>query len=90
MKPEHASTRLRDGQWFACDYPERPDSTFGTVYARDCRACTIAMSVLVAQDPHQLGYLVDKGGTTELVTAEEAFRRRLDRLGMDLPQGMKP
>lgn len=85
-------TPLGDGQWWACDHPERPHEQLHTVYRTKpedpCRACAIA---LVAA--------IDRGDFGEPFGVESMVRYRITMVrehsmrvitGTHQPEGATP
>lgn len=41
---------LRDGDWWACEFPERPWEPSGTWFAAQCRPCVLALGAAAMHD----------------------------------------
>jgi hypothetical protein len=45
---------LRNDEWWACEYPERPWDHRGTWFAVDCRPCVLALGAAAMHDRETL------------------------------------
>lgn len=58
-RPGHDDDDVGPGEWWACDFPERPPSHSYTLYGDDCAACDLALAVLVAREGDFVLYQFD-------------------------------
>lgn len=47
----HPVMLLAEGEWWACDFPEREADPEWTAFVEGCRPCSVAFDVAVALNP---------------------------------------